>query len=982
MSSVSTCGRTVSGSALVRSISLLFAVLGTLIVAYGATTPAQSVYPGLLVALPVESGITVRWACPPIDKESVSNAHVYDFQMGIDASGAPWFGYKGDTLQCPTKSLLCTTSPCYSGYVFLENGALLLYNNTNWGYLVPPVKQKQAPRRPPVITYQPVAALPMPEAQLFAGTDGSLFFTGKNPATGKYEIDTLVTGDADKGFAGPTNYLHIFSADEPITAVTGTMKHVYAAVGKVILSIAPDTKSVTTLQRLDTPVHALVGDNGILYYATASRVGVCTECGTMELLTVSNARIAARGGTLYVGFADTLGVLALDHAANLAKYDLHVPAVPTAVTPTVRLTGVKCFDGGETVPPEEERVNATTFIRKPGRYLYVLADVDNLQNSVHKETVRIVAARENGGLYYENTVNLDFEVDTPSMWGWVRFGEPDYPPYPGQYTVTTYLNGARADERIITVNGTATVEEAATNFDVSRLQAALKQGGNANARVDGMPLLINAVEGYNWSGSTPEERHRRISETVRLLLKYDADVKARNATGETALHRAAWKISDNADVITMLLKAGADINARDDSGKTSLHKAMLFGNLGNVKALLVKGVDVNARDEDGHTPLVEAVQNGYQPVVEALLAKGANPMITDNNGEPVLFSAAANPDILLLILKKAKVDLNVTATVYRQKHSLLGFVIQEAVFGINAKQLAKYRQLVNTLCAQGADLLPEETKYGFISRSYRVLNQTLIERILKRNPDALEYDTATIDDATVQRAAIHYLLTLSREQLASATSIIQYKNALEYCTEARKRMQQFLKPESTWLPEVFYNCALLEAHLGDFTQAKDDLRRYLALSPNAKDAKALQALLTQYTQQETALREPITPAMLVGVWWPDGPTTDRDKFFRVEFARRNGQLQVRMLAQQRVEDSVPVGDWVPVEITGNRIDISDVGFRTSTSNDYGSYSVSLTLNRVGDNRLIGHLFFRGSKQQDGNTVPNNGSGDYEWRQRK
>ena len=100
----------------------------------------------------------------------------------------------------------------------------------------------------------------------------------------------------------------------------------------------------------------------------------------------------------------------------------------------------------------------------------------------------------------------------------------------------------------------------------------------------------------------------------------------------------------------------------------------------------------------------------------------------------------------------------------------------------------------------------------------------------------------------------------------------------------------------------------LEAHLGDFAQAQQDLTRYLALAPKAKDEKQVQGL---QNRQETALREPIAPAALVGVWWPDATAPDREKFFRLEFALLDGRLMARVLPQAGWEQAYPASHAHP-----------------------------------------------------------------------
>jgi tetratricopeptide (TPR) repeat protein len=997
----------------------------------GAEAPAQTPYPDLFLALPIDSGITVRWACPPVEEERVKKARGHDgFCLGVDASGASWLGYRGRLntpfLVCPEKALVCETSCSYANFVFLGNGAMLLATDSDWGYLVPPGKATAPGKRPPVVAYQPVAALPVPGARLFAGKDGLVCFAGQDPATGKHGVYTLLTGSMEEKLPGPRAYMRVFSADEEIGAVASGGGDVFIAIGDVIFTVSDRGGKfiIVSQRRVGGVVRDLAYVDGLICYATDDRVGAYTERGTFDLLTASKARIVAHGGTLFVALPDTWGVLALDHAANLAGYDLDVPAVPTNTTPSVKLTNVRCFEAGEDAPPLGERAFSDTFTRTPGRYLYVETELENLQlERDHTEVVKIKATHESGDFYYQSTVTFNFrrDLDLQRDWDLVRFGTADYPPYPGQYTITTCLNGAEADTRTVTITGTASVAEAATRFDIVRLRAALERGESANVRVDGTPLLVWVAKG--WYGSTSEERFRRTAEAVRLLLEHGADVKARDANGDTALHKAMLPSqADHADVITMLLRAGADVNARNDSGETPLHKGAAMGWMGQgrvapMNALLAqKGIDVNARDQDGRTPLCGAVGDGRGPlpIVESLLAKGANPALARKDGGMPLFDAVGNPDMLAAMLK-AGANPNATATCFGLRRSLLGQVLLDAcLLAFGTDEMVRLRKSSALLLARGAELLAEEDCRAFQYPAYELLGQTSLERVLarcaERSPSngitTLLRSTDYTDHPAVQRAAINHLLSESRAQVASATSVVHYQRALEYCVEARERTEKYLRPASTWLPEVFYNCALLEAHLGDYARAQSDLARYLELAPKAKDTRAVQAKLQEYAQQEVLLRAPIAPAKLVGVWWPDGNEPEREKFFRVELAMRDGQLQARVLAQQGWEASLPIGEWAPVKIAGNSIEIDGARFRTSTSNDYGSYATSYQLQRIGGNRLVGtkgsgfsfpaqprklqHIGedrlmgtvrFSGTMLKDGSVVPNAGTKACEWRRK-
>jgi len=80
----------------------------------------------------------------------------------------------------------------------------------------------------------------------------------------------------------------------------------------------------------------------------------------------------------------------------------------------------------------------------------------------------------------------------------------------------------------------------------------------------------------------------------------------------------------DAGALKAALDAGADVNARDATGDSPLHRASAGGNAEMVKGLLSKGAKVDARDDRQHTPLHWAAQNGHADVARLLLDAGAD----------------------------------------------------------------------------------------------------------------------------------------------------------------------------------------------------------------------------------------------------------------------------------------------------------------------------------------------------------------------
>jgi ankyrin repeat protein len=185
-----------------------------------------------------------------------------------------------------------------------------------------------------------------------------------------------------------------------------------------------------------------------------------------------------------------------------------------------------------------------------------------------------------------------------------------------------------------------TLLEAAENGDLIKVQIALKNGANPNAKNndDSTPLHIAAYHGH--------------VEIVKLLLKRGADPNAKNNDDSTPLHIAAYH--GHVEIVKLLLKRGADPNTKNNKGRTPLHDAAYRGRVEIVKILLERGADPNAKDNDGWTPLHWAAYNGHVEIVKILLERGADPNAKNNKGRTPLHIAAqeGHVEIVKLLLKR------------------------------------------------------------------------------------------------------------------------------------------------------------------------------------------------------------------------------------------------------------------------------------------------------------------------------------------
>lgn len=104
--------------------------------------------------------------------------------------------------------------------------------------------------------------------------------------------------------------------------------------------------------------------------------------------------------------------------------------------------------------------------------------------------------------------------------------------------------------------------------------------------------------------------------TVKMLIKYGANVNTEAKDGATPMHIAVCKCSKKA--IVGLVKAGASVNVSDQAGNTPLHLCMFALRMGS------------------------CTEQDCKEMIEYLLSNGCNPLGTDRNGDLTLHLGLRN----------------------------------------------------------------------------------------------------------------------------------------------------------------------------------------------------------------------------------------------------------------------------------------------------------------------------------------------------
>lgn len=113
-----------------------------------------------------------------------------------------------------------------------------------------------------------------------------------------------------------------------------------------------------------------------------------------------------------------------------------------------------------------------------------------------------------------------------------------------------------------------------------------------------------------------ENKEKKITDAVELLLAKGADVNTKDNTGDTPLHYAAAYGYTN--IGKELVAHMAKINIRNNLGETPLHTAVFWGHKEIIEFLLSYGADKTSKTKKGNTPLDYAVDVGFAGIVKLL----------------------------------------------------------------------------------------------------------------------------------------------------------------------------------------------------------------------------------------------------------------------------------------------------------------------------------------------------------------------------
>ncbi|MBI4347981.1 MAG: hypothetical protein HY553_14085 [Elusimicrobia bacterium] len=284
----------------------------SLALACAALAAGPAPLPGVSLLLPEGSGIAVRVVVAPAGSDAAARLGWENVRFALGPGEAVWFAHDGSEAANFTQGYRLRLERGFDD-VAGAGVALLFASSGDLGYAV-------AGASAGLGAFQPVAALPVDGARLFAGDAGVLYVAGRGRRGPRpWELWALGGRPPDPATGLPA-WRKLLSSTERVTAAAGDGRETFVALGKLVGRLEGATvKGVFLHPREDVSGLAYSRESG-LFYATAGGGGAIGESGSVEFLRAPRPQLLARGGSVFVFLPRALALLRLDGAEKLRSY--------------------------------------------------------------------------------------------------------------------------------------------------------------------------------------------------------------------------------------------------------------------------------------------------------------------------------------------------------------------------------------------------------------------------------------------------------------------------------------------------------------------------------------------------------------------------------------------------------------------------------------------------------------------------------------
>ncbi len=311
---------------LVLAVVLAVNVMGCL----KKTAKNTAFVPGTALALPVDQGVKVGWAVPPLG-EGVDTSQWASCQFVVDGRGDCWLKKGSNILMNVSKGFSFQLDKDIDDFVWLDGGDLQIISGNLLGTVEVALKHEHSPKGLLLVHFKPELKLPVNSPRFTQAGPHGIYIWGSNPKTSKNEIYFFsASGKAIQV---------LFASDEKIGAVGGDGVRTFAAVDHLILELSK--KKMTGLyQDPKNPIQSLNYSKSMgLFYRTASGVSYLNPDNRkdIEFFRSLNTQVGLKNDVLYLCLGESSGVIKI---TGLEVLDQFKPVPSAAADGTQKVQSV------------------------------------------------------------------------------------------------------------------------------------------------------------------------------------------------------------------------------------------------------------------------------------------------------------------------------------------------------------------------------------------------------------------------------------------------------------------------------------------------------------------------------------------------------------------------------------------------------------------------------------------------------------------
>ena len=298
---------------------------------------------------------------------------------------------------------------------------------------------------------------------------------------------------------------------------------------------------------------------------------------------------------------------------------------------------------------------------------------------------------------------------------------------------------------------------------------------------------VDNIDIENNKGDTPLSLTISIK-TLKILIKYGANVNSQNKQGATLLSDA---ITSNELRLAHYLinRKDVDINLRllpkdPNGGADALIVAAIFGHLGIIKHLLRRGADINTKDNKGINILLIAVYKGHLNVVKYLIEEQKMDVnIVDNKGNNILMNAVDDGylDIVKYLVEEQKMNVNIVnkfnstlllIAMAKNKDDVAAYLIEKGV-DVNIENLFEENTISCALRNDNKPLAEFLLSKGAVVKSKRLDSDT--ECLISKDPiEQSEYYMMCHNNHILSLSSYHSLTGMHKSVCCYCKHAIKY----------------------------------------------------------------------------------------------------------------------------------------------------------------------------------------------------------------